>query len=49
MFMVQMMQSDAGFTLPEPEMSSKALMTLFVCAFMFAILAVARNRILDER
>ena len=49
LFVTQIVQSDMGLRWPEPELSAKALMTLLVCAFMFAVLAVARNRMLDQQ
>jgi hypothetical protein len=49
LFVAQIVQSETGPRWPEPELSARALMMLLVCAFMFAVVAVARNRILDQR
>ena len=50
LFLAQLIQPDAGtLRWPEPELSARALMLLLVCAFMFAILTVARNRLINQR
>lgn len=48
LFIAQIVQSET-LRWPEPELSARALMMLLVCAFMFAIVAVARNRMLDQQ
>jgi hypothetical protein len=47
LFVAQLFET--GLRWPEPELSANALMTLFVCVFLFAVVAVARNRMLDQQ
>jgi hypothetical protein len=50
LFIAQLIQPDAGtLRWPDPDLSARALMLLLLCAFMFAILAVARNRLINQR